>query len=264
MNRRGWAYTGALLGGAVSIAANVAHSYVPPTGAAPGWRPHTGAVLGAVFWPVALFVAIEILARTGWPTGRRWTLVRYLGLLPVALVAAIVSYRHMSGLLAFYGEDLLTVRIGPLAVDGLMVMAVGALLAGARPAVVDDQAAELDLDAGETADPWEYAEPIPEPVTPAAVEQEEPQAVPAPAARTELRWRPKPKASNGRPSTATQIARLAARSPQLSPEEIAAKAGVSTRTVRRHLAALNTGTAEPAAERVNGTPMPDLMTGDPS
>jgi hypothetical protein len=33
---RGWAYVGAVLGGSVSIAANVAHSYVPPTGAPAG------------------------------------------------------------------------------------------------------------------------------------------------------------------------------------------------------------------------------------
>jgi hypothetical protein len=30
----------------------------------------------------------------------------------------MVSYRHLSGLLAFYGEDPLTVLIGPLAADG--------------------------------------------------------------------------------------------------------------------------------------------------
>lgn len=30
---RVWAYVGAVLGGTVSIAANVAHSYVPPDGA---------------------------------------------------------------------------------------------------------------------------------------------------------------------------------------------------------------------------------------
>src|SRR5919199_4611749 len=134
MKRRGWAYVGALLGGAVSVAANVAHSYVPPATALGIWGPPAGAILGAVFWPVALFVAIEILARTAWPAGWRWVVLRFLGLLPVALVAAIVSYRHMSGLLAFYGEDPLTVRIGPLAVDGLMVMAGGALLAYAKPA----------------------------------------------------------------------------------------------------------------------------------
>jgi hypothetical protein len=36
---RGWAYTGALLGGAVSVAAKVAYSYVPPVGEAAGWTP---------------------------------------------------------------------------------------------------------------------------------------------------------------------------------------------------------------------------------
>src|SRR5207253_3341144 len=126
---RRWAYTGIILGGAVSVAANVAHSFVPPTGAVPTWRPHAGAVVGAIVWPVFLFIAIEILARTSWPTGWRWWLLRHAGLLPVAAVAALVSYRHLSGLLAFYGEDDLVVTIGPAAVDGLMAMATGALLA---------------------------------------------------------------------------------------------------------------------------------------
>lgn len=136
---RAWAYLGAILGGAVSVAANVAHSYVPPaTGRddraltlqqLADWAPHPGAVASSVFWPVFLFVGIEILARYDWPEGRRWLALRYLGLVPVMVVAAVVSYRHMSGLLAFYGEDPLTVAIGPLAVDGLMAMATGALIA---------------------------------------------------------------------------------------------------------------------------------------
>jgi hypothetical protein len=118
-----------LLGGVVSIAANVAHSYVPPADGLAGWTPPSGAVVGAVFWPVAFFVAIEILARTPWRPGRRWVAVRFGGLLPVAVVAAVVSYRHLAGLLAFYREDPLTATIGPLAVDGLMVMATAALIA---------------------------------------------------------------------------------------------------------------------------------------
>jgi hypothetical protein len=140
---RGWAYVGAGLGGAVSIAANVAHSYVPPAAAelarlgvtAEEWRPEPGAVIGAVFWPVALFVVVEIVARTAWPAGRRWVALRYAGLLPVAAVAALVSYRHLSGLLTFYGEDGLTAALGPLAVDGLMLTATGALIAAGRPRV---------------------------------------------------------------------------------------------------------------------------------
>ena len=66
---RGWAYLGAGLGGAVSLAANVAHSYVPPTDAPAGWTPEVGAVVSATFWPVAVFVAVEILARVTWPAG---------------------------------------------------------------------------------------------------------------------------------------------------------------------------------------------------
>ncbi|MFE9204265.1 hypothetical protein [Micromonospora sp. NPDC007230] len=48
-------------------------------------------------------------------------------------MAALVSYRHLSGLLGHYGEDAVTVTVGPLAVDGLMLMATGALLATGRP-----------------------------------------------------------------------------------------------------------------------------------
>ena len=126
---RGWAYTGAILGGAVSIAANVAHSFIHPAGADPTWTPEPGAVVGAIVWPVFLFIAIEILARTVWPTGLGWSTLRWGGLLPVAAVAAFVSYKHLSGLLAHYGEEPIVYYLGPLAVDGLMIMATGALLA---------------------------------------------------------------------------------------------------------------------------------------
>jgi len=127
---RGWAYVGVVLGGTVSVAANVAASFIPPQGAPPGWVPEPGAVVSAVFWPLLLMVAVELFARIGWPPGWRWWLLRVVGLVPVASIAAVVSYRHLSALLRFYGEDPLTATLGPLAVDGLMVMAAGALLSG--------------------------------------------------------------------------------------------------------------------------------------
>ncbi|NYT93738.1 hypothetical protein [Salinispora sp. H7-4] len=176
---RGWAYFGAILGGAVSIAANVAHSYVPPTppdGAPPvpaDWTPQAGAVVGAIFWPVALFVAVEILARVAWPEGRRWSALRFGGLVPVATVAAIVSYKHLSGLLAFYGEDGLTATIGPLAVDGLMIMATGALLATGIRAHATPAPEKVPAPVTEAA-PVPAAEVI-EPASPAA-----PKTTPAP------------------------------------------------------------------------------------
>src|SRR4029450_1026761 len=97
---RRWAYTGAILGGLASIAANVAHSFLPPPDAPVTWEPEPGAVVGAIVWPVFLFVAVEILARVVWPHGWSWGFVRWAGLLPVAGGAAFVSYRHMSRLLA--------------------------------------------------------------------------------------------------------------------------------------------------------------------
>jgi hypothetical protein len=143
---RGWAYTGALSGGLVSIAANVAHSFIPPHGAPATWRPEPGAVVGAIVWPVFLFIAVEILARVLWPAGLVWHFVRWAGLLPVAVVAALVSYRHLSGLLAHYGEEPIVYYLGPLAVDGLMVMATGALLATGRHHITKTETNSIPTD----------------------------------------------------------------------------------------------------------------------
>ncbi len=236
---RGWAYIGAALGGTVSIAANVAHSYVPPTGAPADWTPQTGAVVGAIFWPVALFVATEILARVAWPTGRGWSFLRFAGLLPVALVAAFVSYRHLSGLLDFYGEDPLTVMLGPLAVDGLMVMATGALLATAR------RAAALPVPAT-VPTPVAAAVATPEPVAAPVIED---QPAPVPVVKKTPAKRVTP-----RPASAEKVAKVAAKMPGAPVAQIAAKAGVSPSTVRRHLAALSVTDASPSAPVPAETP----------
>jgi hypothetical protein len=192
----------------VSVAANVAHSYVPPAGTAAGWRPHAGAVVGAVFWPVALLVAIEVLARVGWPAGGRWLVVRFGGLGPVAVVAAVVSYRHLAGLLAFYGEDGITSTVGPLAVDGLMVMATGALLA-TRPT---GQARANRTSKPDTA------------------------AAEVSAVRPTRPDRRRPADTPTRLDTAARVAALRHAHPDMTTTDIAKQLGVSDRTVRRHLA----------------------------
>ena len=163
LNGRRWAYLGATLGGTVSIAANIAHSYVPPAGVTAQWSPRAGAVVGAVFWPVALFVATEILTRVAWPSGRVWWLLRWAGMLPVAAVAALVSYRHLSGLLAFYGEEPVVCVLGPLAVDGLMVMATGAILATGHPHTQPSVSAPAVPDIAVRPAPTPPAVPTPSP-----------------------------------------------------------------------------------------------------
>jgi len=126
---KGWALTGFLTGVTVSILANIARMYVPPEHAPANWKPHPGAVATAAWWPIALLISIEVISRVQWPDGFIWRAIRYGGLTTVAAIAAIISYRHMSGLLSAYGESGLGAKIGPLAVDGLMVVSSGALLA---------------------------------------------------------------------------------------------------------------------------------------
>jgi len=128
---KAWATAAFAVGISTSVACNVAHTYLPPVGAA-NWHPYPGAIAMAAFWPVALLLAIEVIARVGWPHGKWWAVVRYGGLTTVAAIAALLSYKHMSALMSYYGEDSLSAIIGPLAIDGLMAVSTAALLALGR------------------------------------------------------------------------------------------------------------------------------------
>lgn len=222
MNGRGWAYAGAVLGGAVSVAANVAHSYVRPD---EGWPsgstgPEPGAVAAAVFWPVALLVAVEILARIPWPDGWRWTAVRYGGLLPVALVAAFVSYQHLSGLLGHYREDPVTAHVGPLAVDGLMVLATAALLAtsGQLGRGLAELPAETALEPVAEDDPAEHPRAVAAAPAQQVVHAAVPPVAPAPGG-----------------ATRAAVRALLAAEPDLSHRAVAKRLGIAPSTVGRAL-----------------------------
>lgn len=117
---RAIAWLSFLLGIGVSIAGNIGHA------ASDGMKP--GEWAGAAFWPLALMLTIEILTRVRWQQGRHWTAARVAGLVLVAMVAAVLSYRHLAGLMTYWGEDPLNAYLGPLAVDGLMLTAATALL----------------------------------------------------------------------------------------------------------------------------------------
>lgn len=109
-----------LLGIGVSIAGNVGHA------ASDGMQP--GEWAGAAFWPLALMLTIEILTRVKWQSGKRWTAAKVAALILVAAVAAVLSYRHLAGLMTYWGEDWANAHLGPLSVDGLMLIAATALL----------------------------------------------------------------------------------------------------------------------------------------
>ncbi|MEV8508111.1 hypothetical protein AB0368_25290 [Actinoplanes sp. NPDC051475] len=252
MSGRWWAYIGAVLGGIVSIAANIAHSYVPPAGVAQDWTPRGGAVVGAVFWPVALFVATEILTRVAWPSGWTWQLLRWAGMVPVAFVAALVSYRHLSGLLAFYGEEPIVCVLGPLAVDGLMVMATGAILATGQTQHTTPHPVPAPAVPGSVRIPAPTPPAVPAPSTtaPALADpikpRTEPAATPEPvtATRTDVVPTPAQVAARVTPSPTTIPLRPTATRP--------ATAGASKPKPRK---TEPTKTAEPLAAPATDTPV---------
>jgi len=150
-----WARGGIAAGAGVSIAANVAHSYIAPAGQDPEtWDPPLAAVLGAACWPLALFLALEVLSSPLWPRGRWWWALRVALVGPVAAVAAVVSYHHLSGLLASWHEDPFTVRFGPIAIDGLMGLC-SALLFIARAGADEPDLSVVGPDRAVGPEPFE-------------------------------------------------------------------------------------------------------------
>jgi hypothetical protein len=151
----------------VSVGGNIAHTWHPAPAVlaqagetAETWRPALGAQVFAAVWPLALLVTVEVLARVDWPRTFGWSAARYGGASLVAGVAAVMSYAHLNGLLRAYGEGDVTARIGPLSVDGLMVVCGFALLAIGQPSeryesrdeIRDEMAASSD--GGSQPLPW--------------------------------------------------------------------------------------------------------------
>lgn len=235
---RPWAYVGSLTGGAVSIAANVAHTYMPPAGTPAGavYHPHSFAVVVAVFWPFAVFIAIEILARIDWPTATSSTVLRMAGFVPLALVAAVVSYRHLSALLKFYGEDTVTYVIGPLAVDGLMVMSTGALIVTGVKRAAQAIAEAVQSATGDREDTApDVTGETPGPDTGAPERAPKRPAAKRPAAKRPAK--PSGVRSDGAVTKAA-VAELMSANPQMSTGDMATALNISDRTVRRHVASI--------------------------
>lgn len=162
------AWCALLLGGCMSIAANALH-VVQVIGPSMGGA-SVPQIVGAAFWPVALILAVEVIARVSWPAGLGYRVIRWGGVGAVAVVAAIVSYRHMHGLLLHWGEDPVTALLGPIGVDGLVSIGAVALMACSNTEVhetasqnkPENEVNDRPVVHKETAP----AEPVPAPVEP--------------------------------------------------------------------------------------------------
>ncbi|MDQ0367573.1 DUF2637 domain-containing protein [Catenuloplanes indicus] len=225
-----------VLGVATSVAANVLHA-----------EPNLISQAISAWPPLALLLTVELISRV--PVHRRGlAAVRVAATAIIAGIAAWVSYWHMAGVAARYGEEGAAPYLIPISVDGLVVVASVCLveLSGriqattvSLPEVVpaskespaptpekSDTTTDTDPDTG-TAFALDTAD---EPQTETASDSDggSPDSEPQPEP-VGLR-RPKRKRD-----TASAIARLRERHPDMSAVEIARRVGVTDRTVRRHL-----------------------------
>ncbi|HEX3778155.1 MAG TPA: hypothetical protein VHX38_00675 [Pseudonocardiaceae bacterium] len=124
-----------VFGSVMSIAANVLHTWLPAVHEPAGWNPGLAPQIGAAVWPIGLLLSVEVLSRVHWHKGWAWFLARYLGAGTVALGSAVISYGHLRDVLTAWGYGHPGADVGPLVLDGLMVIAGFALLAIGRPPV---------------------------------------------------------------------------------------------------------------------------------
>lgn len=229
IKRIGWAVRAVFaLGIAASLAGNVLHA-------------ESNVISQAISaWsPLALLLTVELISRI--PTRRgAASIARMAATALIAGIAAWVSYWHMAGVAAEYGETGAAPYLLPLSVDGLIVVASVSL-----------------VEIGDRIRSLTAVEPVTRVAvpTPPAVSEPAPEPVVADGpAETPVVKKPPVKRVTPRPASAVKVAKVAAKMPGAPVKEIAAKAGVSPSTVRRHLAALHAIDASPSAPVPAETP----------
>lgn len=154
------AWIGFTFGSVVSVAANVLAAWIAPEHAPTGWHPSIAAQVGAAVWPLGLLLAVEVVSRV--PRPSTWTGMGALfgGIGVVASGSAVISYGHIRAVLESWAYSPLGAGVGPLVVDGLMMVCGVAMLAkpGVTPvAPVADVIADVAGPVIEPALPISYA-----------------------------------------------------------------------------------------------------------
>jgi len=210
LRRVRWAVRATLaLGVAASVTANVLHAQPNPISQAIAAWP-----------PLALLVTIELISRV--PVHRRGlAAVRLAATAVIAGIAAWVSYWHMVGVAARYGETGASPYLLPLSVDGLVVVAsvclvelAGRIASAERPATATQPVAATVTRPAPVVAPAPTTTPTTAPV-PAVAAARRPRANPV---RHDIRQRARDMYRNG-------VKDLA---------HIATTLGVSKRSVERY------------------------------
>jgi len=142
LRRVRWAVRATLvLGVAASVVANILHALDNPISQAIAAWP-----------PLALLLTVELISRV--PVHRRsLAFARLFATATIAGIAAWVSYWHMAGVAARYGESGASPYLLPLSVDGLIVVASICLVElGGRIATLENEAAATTRASREAAE----------------------------------------------------------------------------------------------------------------
>lgn len=126
------AWVGFVFGSVTSVAANVLAARIPPMHAPAGWTPSLTAEVGAAVWPLALLLSVEVLSRVRMPSDWYWKLAKVGGSIAVAGGSAVISYGHIHDVLLTWRYSGAGAGVGPLVIDGLMVLSGFGLLAISR------------------------------------------------------------------------------------------------------------------------------------
>jgi len=247
LKRLRWGVRGVLLlGVAASVIANVLHAVDNPISQSIAAWP-----------PLALLLTVELISRI--PVhSRALAVARVVATATIACIAAWVSYWHMVGVAARYGETGASPYLLPVSVDGLIVVAsiclveLGGRISAIRPSTVPLAEAghvSMVFDYPRPIGPEPISEPVSEPVA-ARFDHDRPIGpMPAPAARA--RRQP--------PRSLTAAERVLAahrRAPRATHEQIAARADVSVSTVKRYRPT-SSPSAPDAAETIKAAGSPE-------
>jgi hypothetical protein len=150
-----WAVRATLiLGVAASVAANILHA-----------RDNPISQTIAAWPPVALLLTVELISRV--PVHRRsLAAARLLSTATIAGIAGWVSYWHMAGVAAKYGETGASPYLLPISVDGLIVVASICLVElSGRISAADNQPAHAPPPTAAALAPHRHPDGQPAPVT---------------------------------------------------------------------------------------------------
>ena len=191
----------------------------------------------AAWPPIALLVTVELLFRIPTSSGVR-SYLRIGAAVPIALIAAWVSYHHMVEVALAYGEATSTAVLLPFSVDGLVIVASVSLVEIAR---------RLRSSTGQApADRNRRAKRETAPTTGPANGSSNRAASPK---------RPSSDRQSG-PASSTlgaEIRRTASEHPGWTQAQLADAVGCSVRTVRRHLTSAGATKDRPAAPTTGST-----------